>query len=386
MTTAIMKNCDCCCDLPLDRLKGGGATNGQILIWNAAAGEWLPSDLTLDKINQSGATDGQVPTWREGGWVAETLPEPPPSLDVRPPNGSGDCQELQYDSETGEEYLQGSGLTVRRETETGKAKLTVNEPGGGALWGTLRFSGDITLPEDLAGTGGVTDHGALTGLADDDHPQYHTDARGDERYQRTYYIEAWALGELEEAIILLHPLHNGTPLNNNMCFGVLDCWRGNAYALNRKDTCTINAGSAYYGNKYNLYTQDGFRLATASYGGVLYLGVVLPLGSKYASYGGIRFTGWWVSSNGLGLIAKGYNNYNFQTRQWEITNQEIYSSLNILSTNTHVLAHSNNLATLIPQALGAPKAVGGSRSGGTALSNLLTALDQLGLIDNQTTA
>ncbi|WP_424363610.1 collagen-like triple helix repeat-containing protein [Methylocystis parvus] len=30
--------------------------------------------------------------------------------------------------------------------------------------------------------GGVTDHGALTGLSDDDHTQYHTDARGDARY------------------------------------------------------------------------------------------------------------------------------------------------------------------------------------------------------------
>ena len=29
----------------------------------------------------------------------------------------------------------------------------------------------------------VTDHGALTGLADDDHSQYHNDARGDLRYQ-----------------------------------------------------------------------------------------------------------------------------------------------------------------------------------------------------------
>jgi hypothetical protein len=29
---------------------------------------------------------------------------------------------------------------------------------------------------------GVTDHGALTGLADDDHTQYHNDARGDARY------------------------------------------------------------------------------------------------------------------------------------------------------------------------------------------------------------
>jgi len=30
--------------------------------------------------------------------------------------------------------------------------------------------------------GGVTDHGALTGLADDDHPQYFNQARGDARY------------------------------------------------------------------------------------------------------------------------------------------------------------------------------------------------------------
>lgn len=32
------------------------------------------------------------------------------------------------------------------------------------------------------GGGGVTDHGALTGLGDDDHTQYHNDARGDARY------------------------------------------------------------------------------------------------------------------------------------------------------------------------------------------------------------
>lgn len=32
------------------------------------------------------------------------------------------------------------------------------------------------------GSGGVTDHGALTGLGDDDHPQYLTNARGDARY------------------------------------------------------------------------------------------------------------------------------------------------------------------------------------------------------------
>lgn len=34
----------------------------------------------------------------------------------------------------------------------------------------------------IGGGGGVTDHGALTGLGDDDHTQYHNDARGDARY------------------------------------------------------------------------------------------------------------------------------------------------------------------------------------------------------------
>jgi hypothetical protein len=36
--------------------------------------------------------------------------------------------------------------------------------------------------EGLQGPPGTTDHGALSGLGDDDHAQYHTDARGDLRY------------------------------------------------------------------------------------------------------------------------------------------------------------------------------------------------------------
>jgi hypothetical protein len=41
----------------------------------------------------------------------------------------------------------------------------------------------ITTLEEAPG-GGVTDHGALTGLADDDHTQYHNDTRGDARYSQ----------------------------------------------------------------------------------------------------------------------------------------------------------------------------------------------------------
>lgn len=41
--------------------------------------------------------------------------------------------------------------------------------------------------------GGVTDHGALTGLSDDDHTQYHNDTRGDLRYYTQSLLDAGQL-------------------------------------------------------------------------------------------------------------------------------------------------------------------------------------------------
>lgn len=41
-------------------------------------------------------------------------------------------------------------------------------------------------------SGGVTDHGALTGLGDDDHAQYHNDTRGDARYSLLAHTHAFA--------------------------------------------------------------------------------------------------------------------------------------------------------------------------------------------------
>lgn len=46
-----------------------------------------------------------------------------------------------------------------------------------------------------SGVGGATDHGALTGLGDDDHPQYHTDARGDARYYTQSQIDTSLSGK-----------------------------------------------------------------------------------------------------------------------------------------------------------------------------------------------
>lgn len=38
--------------------------------------------------------------------------------------------------------------------------------------------------------GGVSDHGLLSGLEDDDHSQYHNDARGDARYYTKAQVDA----------------------------------------------------------------------------------------------------------------------------------------------------------------------------------------------------
>lgn len=46
--------------------------------------------------------------------------------------------------------------------------------------------------------GGVSDHGALTGLTDDDHPQYFNQARGDARYALLGHTHAFTLDDLSD--------------------------------------------------------------------------------------------------------------------------------------------------------------------------------------------
>jgi hypothetical protein len=74
-------------------------------------------------------------------------------------------------------------------------------PNDGELFrdGTNLYMGDgstaaasLTAFGGGGGGGGVTDHGALTGLGDDDHTQYHNNARGDARYSLTSHTHAYA--------------------------------------------------------------------------------------------------------------------------------------------------------------------------------------------------
>jgi len=92
----------------------------------------------------------------------------------------------------------GAGVTVTNEA--GGTQVSI--PGGGhtiedegtpvTQRSSLNFTGTGVTVTDTGGKtkvdipGGVTDHGALSGLGDDDHTQYHNDARGDARYPRKY--------------------------------------------------------------------------------------------------------------------------------------------------------------------------------------------------------
>jgi hypothetical protein len=69
---------------------------------------------------------------------------------------------------------------------TGDMLASVYDPDGGAR--------QVAFQDELGG-GGVTDHGALTGLGDDDHTQYHNDTRGDARYYTKSQVDTSLSGK-----------------------------------------------------------------------------------------------------------------------------------------------------------------------------------------------
>jgi len=74
-----------------------------------------------------------------------------------------------------------------------------------------RFLGGAGAASPNTGSSAVTDHGILTGLTDDDHSQYHTDARGDARYSVLAHTHLEAdITDLQTYALLAGAVFTGT--------------------------------------------------------------------------------------------------------------------------------------------------------------------------------
>ncbi len=74
------------------------------------------------------------------------------------------------------------------------------------------------------GGAGVTDHGALTGLADDDHAQYHNNTRGDARYYTQGTVDTALAGKSDTGHT--HTVSNITTLEIRLTSLLQLAWLG----------------------------------------------------------------------------------------------------------------------------------------------------------------
>lgn len=88
------------------------------------------------------------------------------------------------------------------------------------------------------GEGGVSDHGLLTGLADDDHPQYFNQSRGDARYVRVVNVNAVVDGRIG-----LSPVNALADVQvSNPVIGEVLKWNGTQF-VNAPDATSGGAGA-----------------------------------------------------------------------------------------------------------------------------------------------
>lgn len=87
---------------------------------------------------------------------------------------------------------------ISYEPPAGVTVQTVELPSGAADGQVLGWEGGLAWVTGGAG-GGVTDHGALTGLSDDDHPQYFNQTRGDARYYTKTQVDTALGGKADDS-------------------------------------------------------------------------------------------------------------------------------------------------------------------------------------------
>ncbi len=124
--------------------------------------------------------------------------------------------------------------------------------------------------------GGVTDHGALTGLGDDDHTQYHTDARGDSRYSLLGHNHSGVYdpaGTAASAVSTHAALADGTAHSISGVSGLQSALDGKASTAHTHSAADITSG-----------TLDSARLAANLGTGKTVNGVTLETGGASGQY------------------------------------------------------------------------------------------------------
>lgn len=87
---------------------------------------------------------------------------------------------------------------------------------------------------------GTSDHGTLTGLADDDHPQYHNDTRGDARYYTKSQSDAgFATSSHTHSV--------GSLQQSGATTGQYLSWNGTTWAPVSQPSATLTSDSAFLG-------------------------------------------------------------------------------------------------------------------------------------------
>ncbi|MFB7798920.1 hypothetical protein [Isoptericola sp. NPDC056134] len=97
---------------------------------------------------------------------------------------AGDAEAAKTAAEDAEAAIAAAPIALPVGGTTGQALVKASGANRDVTWATVGGG--------TGGGGGVSDHGLLSGLTDDDHPQYHTDTRGDQRYYRKAEVDAIA--------------------------------------------------------------------------------------------------------------------------------------------------------------------------------------------------
>lgn len=156
-------------------------------------------------------------------------------------------------------------LIFNSTTSGTKGTITCNDPlrlntvATGTGTNFLIIESNVVKQKNV--TVGVTDHGALTGLADDDHTQYHNDSRGDTRYYpRTDHLNLSLGASSANFPIKLNAAGHVDPTMTNYHHSI------HLIALQPGVTVTQTAGTDFLGATFLVPTElNGYTVTQVDY-------------------------------------------------------------------------------------------------------------------------